>query len=129
MNNPDDHAAHSMNGHDERAEEDALEDTFRVPVDAYQEQVERKERLDDVRRVVSRIREVVTGDLTESLDRLVMMLDVGDVPDQDAPRMAWIRWDGPVSVAENRADDHRRTLARVMRDLADELDPDAGDTE
>jgi len=125
MNNPDDHAAHSPNGYDERAETDALH----IPADAYQEQVKRKEALDDVRRAVSRIRDTVEADLVDALDRLVMMLDVGDVPDQDAPRMAWIQWDGPVSVAENRADDHRRTLARVMRDLADELDPDAGDTE
>jgi len=44
MNSPDDHAAHSPNGYDERAETDALH----ITADAYQEQVERKKRLDTI---------------------------------------------------------------------------------
>jgi hypothetical protein len=124
MNSPDDHAAHSSNGHDPRAETDALH----IPADAYQEQVKRKEALDDVRRAVSRIRDTVEADLVDALDRLVMMLDVGDPPERDAPRLHWIRWDGPVSLAEEQASTTRRTLARVMRSLADELDPGTEDS-
>lgn len=124
MNDESDHTANSLNGHDKRAEGDAFEDTLRVPVDAYQKQVERREALDTIRRHVSRIRDTVQLDLVDALDRLVMMLDVGGPPERDAPRPKWIRWDGPVSLAEERTNTTRRRIAQAMRDLADDLDPD-----
>jgi hypothetical protein len=120
MNEPDDHTAHSMNGHDSRAETDASKQARRKSLNALADAVEQHHRTASL--AYTRIRAAL-----QDADKLLSLCDVGRPPDVEGDMSAYDRrqlqrWMQEADAAERRAPSKLKRLARSLRQLANRIE-------
>jgi len=124
MNDASDHAAHSSNGHDPRAETDVRKEARAESLNALADTVEQHHRAASM--AYARIHAAL-----KDADALLALCDVGRPPDVEGEMSAYDRqqlqrWMQEADTAERRAPAKLKRLARSLRQVADRIENDIG---
>ena len=134
---PDDHTAHSTNGHDERAAGDLfgprpMADGREAARQAARQRA--REALADTIGRYGRVASAAYGSIHAALrdaDEALSLCDVGPPPPVDGDASAYERnqvhhWEKNAITAERRAPSKLRRLARDLRRMADRIEEEIG---